>query len=232
VNYAGKELELFRAARNWKAYCWRQAQPFLGRRVLEVGAGLGATTQSWCRHNHAEWLCLEPDEVNAAAIEKLIGNGELPAFCRARRGALAALSPSEKFDTVLYLDVLEHIADDRAEIVRAARHLENGGFLVILAPAHEWLYTPFDRAIGHHRRYTRRALATLMPESLQLVELRYLDSFGMLASLANRLILRAAQPTPAQLSFWDTKLVPLSRRLDWIFRFNLGKSVFGVWRKV
>jgi hypothetical protein len=75
-------------------------------------------------------------------------------------------------------------------------------------------------------------LAALMPESLQLVELRYLDSFGMLASLANRLILRAAQPTPAQLSFWDTKLVPLSRRLDWIFRFNLGKSVFGVWRKV
>ncbi len=227
MNYAGTELELFRTARNWKDYCWRQARPFLGERVLEVGAGLGATTQSWCRQTHREWLCLEPDAANAATLEQL----DLPAFCRAQCGTLADLDAAQTFDTILYLDVLEHIADDRGEIARAAQHLNAGGALVVLAPAHQWLYTPFDEAIGHHRRYTRRTLSALMPETLAQRELRYLDCAGILASLANRLILRAAQPTPAQLSFWDTRLVPVSRRLDWLWRYRVGKSVLGVWRK-
>lgn len=71
---------------------------------------------------------------------------------------LAALPRDSRFDTILYIDVLEHIADDRAELVEAARRLNPGGYLVVLSPAHQWLFTAFDAAIGHVRRYTAKSL--------------------------------------------------------------------------
>src|SRR5262249_30583866 len=132
---------------------------------------------------------------------------------------------------ILYLDVLEHIVDDRGELARAARRLAPNGRLVVLAPAHPWLYTPFDRAIGHHRRYTRASLRALAPDGVRELLLRYLDAAGLAASLGNRLVLRSAQPTSRQIRTWDRWLVPCSRWLDRATFGRIGKSVLGVWRK-
>jgi hypothetical protein len=102
---------------------------------------------------------------------------------------------------------------------------------VVLAPAHQGLYSEFDRAIGHFRRYDRRSLVALAPPGLELVELAYLDSVGWLASLANRLLLRRALPTPAQIRVWDGVMVPLSGVLDRVTGGHFGKSVLAVWRR-
>jgi 2-polyprenyl-3-methyl-5-hydroxy-6-metoxy-1,4-benzoquinol methylase len=77
------------------------------------------------------------------------------------------LPASEVFDAVLYVDVLEHIADDLSELRRAAVHLRPGGVLVILVPAHPRLYSAFDAAIGHYRRYTKSMLITVVPRELE-----------------------------------------------------------------
>ena len=103
---------------------------------------------------------------------------------------------------------------------------------MIVAPAHNWLYTPFDRAIGHYRRYTRKTLKEVMPPELRLERLMYLDSVGQLASLGNWLFLRQRVPTLRQILFWDRILVPCSRRLDPWPRYSVGKSVLGIWRRV
>ena len=79
--YVGGELHLFARARHWKAYLAEQVQPFLGRSVLEVGAGLGATTQALCRQPHERWVCLGPDAQLASAIEDRRAAGTLPACC-------------------------------------------------------------------------------------------------------------------------------------------------------
>ena len=85
-----------------------------------------------------------------------------PPSCRiavkSASGTLSELSDSDKFDTILYMDVFEHIEDDRAELERAAAQLAPDGHLIVLAPAHQWLFTPFDESIGHYRRYSRRTL--------------------------------------------------------------------------
>src|SRR5262249_14397558 len=96
----------------------------------------------------------------------------------------------------------EHIADDRSELAAAAAHLKPGGKLIVLGPAHPWLYSPFDKALGHYRRYTRRMLAAAVPADLQRVELIYLDSVGLLASTGNRLLLRRSLPSPRQIRIW------------------------------
>ena len=231
IDYVGEELELFAEAENWKSYLAHLISPRLGARVLEVGAGLGATTRALCRRAHDQWVCLEPDARLAARCGALVASGELPAFCRVVAGTLADLPPAERFDSILYVDVLEHIPDDRAELAAAAAHLEAGGNLTVLSPAHQWLFTPFDAAIGHCRRYSRSALARIAPSGLKCVRLVYLDSLGLVASFGNRALLRQSMPTARQIRFWDRTLVRASRRLDAWFGYRLGKSVLGEWIK-
>lgn len=148
-----------------------------------------------------------------------------------RVGVVADLPEAELFDTIIYADVLEHIEDDRGELERAARHLAPGGHIIVLSPAHQWLFTPFDTAIGHFRRYDRRSLGAVRPPGTEQVRLFYLDSVGVLASAANRFLLGSAHPTRAQIQTWDRLMVPASRLIDPLFGRNLGKSIIGVWRR-
>ena len=227
--YEGAELELFAEAHRWKAYLEAQVRPFLGSAVLEVGAGLGATTQALCRQRHRRWVCLEPDPQLAQGIVAGRDKGRIPPWCEVVVGTIQA-APSDAFDSVIYIDVLEHIAADQTELELAARRLGKGGHLVVLSPAHPWLYSPFDRAIGHHRRYTAASLRALKPPGLSLVRLRYLDSVGALAGALNRLLLRQDLPTARQLAFWDCLAIPVSRRVDPISGYKLGRALLGVWR--
>jgi len=219
--YAGSELELFRHATNWKAYFGRQLRPYLGAEVLEVGAGMGATTAALI-NDQTRWVCLEPDG-------NLIRGASLPPRCEVVIGTTEDITGT--FDSILYLDVLEHIDDDRGELERAARRLHAGGHLIILAPAHQALFSPFDHAIGHRRRYDRAMLDAIMPCGLTRIVSRYLDSAGIVLSLGNRLIRRASMPTRRDIALWDKTFIPLSRVLDPLFAYRLGKSLLEVRRK-
>lgn len=229
--YIGEELGLFAAARNWKAYLAAQMRPFFGERVLEVGAGIGTTTAALCDGRQREWVCLEPDPRLLEKIEEQLGAGTLPGCCRARAGTLAGFAADDLYDTILYVDVLEHIEHHREEAALAFRHLRPGGHLVVLSPAHPFLFTPFDRAIGHFRRYTRRSLAEISPAGATRARWRYLDAVGFFASLANRLMLSQSMPTARQLWVWDRLMVPLSRLVDPLLFYAFGKSVLGIWRR-
>lgn len=229
--YVGSELELFAAARRWKAYVARTLRPYIRGDVLEVGAGLGATTEALIHPGARRWVCLEPDAAMCAAMaERFAAAGPDLARCEPRVGTLEALGPEERFDTLLYIDVLEHIQDDRGEVARATDRLRPGGHLVVLVPAHQWLFSPFDAAIGHFRRYSRTALTGLRDPRLQQVTARYLDAVGMAASLANKLLLRKSAPSPAQIKVWDTWMVPCSRVVDPVTFGALGKSLVVVWK--
>jgi len=230
--YPGGELALFAHARNWKSYFAERLRPHVRGAVLEVGAGMGETTTALWHGGVSSWTCLEPDPTLASAIDRaasaLTARG---ATVKVQACTTGELESSARFDTILYVDVLEHIAEDRAELARAAAHLAPGGRLVVLSPAHQKLFTPFDAAIGHHRRYSAETLSALGPVGLRALDVFYLDSVGLLASLANRLLLRQSMPTPGQIAVWDRVLVPISVRLDARIGFRLGKTVVAVWEK-
>lgn len=227
--YPGSELDLFEHARNWKQYWGARIRPFLGASVAEVGAGIGANTRNLIS-GLGRWTCIEPDPALAGRIEQLIAQGQLGTNCAVMNTTLAALPPTSGFDTILYIDVLEHIADDRTELAEAAQRLNPGGYLVVLSPAHQWLFTAFDSAIGHVRRYTVKSLRSLSPPGLRPRLFQYLDSVGLFASLANALVLKESMPTPAQIRFWDRIMVPASRLIDPLTGFRAGKSVLAVWQ--
>lgn len=79
--YVGTELDLFATAERWKAYVRRQVRPYLGRQVLEVGAGHGGTTRVLCGVEQECWVCLEPDRSLADRLIAAISAGELPDCC-------------------------------------------------------------------------------------------------------------------------------------------------------
>lgn len=230
--YPGTELELFAAATGWKRYIAALVAPHIGETVLDVGAGIGGHVPFLCASGVKDWVCLEPDEWLASRIGQGIAEGQLPAACRVVNGTIDQLEDLGSYSTVLYLDVIEHIAEDRAELEKAATRLAEGGSLIVLAPAHRFLFSPFDRAIGHHRRYSVAGLQALAPPRCRLVFCRMLDSIGFFASLANRLLLRSTAPSPAQIAFWDKTLVPVSCRLDRCLGYRFGKSVVVLWSKV
>lgn len=227
--YVGGELDLFAEAEHWKAYWASHLRPLLGSHVLEVGAGIGGSTAALAA-GRQRWVCLEPDPVLAARIDERLASSTLPPCCETRIGTLESIPGDERFDSILYIDVLEHIEHDTDELRRAAGHLNPGGRIIVLAPAHQWLFSPFDHAVGHFRRYDAASVLRATPGVLALTECRYLDAVGLLASAANRLMLRSAHPTRRQIALWDRAMVPLSRRLDPVLNHRLGKSILAVWK--
>jgi len=229
--YEGQELELFAHARNWKSYWADQIRPHLGRTVLDVGAGLGANTTYLLGSSQESWLCVEPDPALVAQIPGQLANHPRREVVQTITGTLQDVKPETLFDTILYIDVLEHIEDDHGEMQAAFAHLQPGGKLIVLSPAHPSLYTPFDQAIGHFRRYTRQTLRACTPDGAKLVSLFALDSVGLLASVANRLLLHQSMPSLKQIELWDRRMVPVSRWTDPLIGYAIGKSLVAVWQK-
>lgn len=231
--YPGAELELFAAATRWKRYLRTQIGPYLRGDVLEVGAGIGGTTDVLLADSVQTWTCLEPDTDLHARLA-----GALPGYAaragitaQAVNGIVAELPADAGFDCLLYVDVLEHIEDDCSELAEAAARTRPGGAIVVMSPAHPMLYSPFDAHVGHCRRYDRQRLIEIRPPAMEVERVRYLDSAGLLASLANRWLLKASLPTAGQIETWDRLLVPCSRVLDPLLAYQAGKSILAVYRR-
>ena len=231
IPYIGNELELFMHARNWKNYFGSFLRGYLNGKVLEVGAGIGSTTGFLCDGTQEKWLCLEPDPTLYAELAKKLAEGSFPACCSAVKGITRDLPKEEKYNAILYIDVIEHIEKDGEELAYARELLADGGYLIVLVPAHQSLFSPFDKAIGHYRRYNKKMLRASAPPGLPLVKMIYLDSMGLIASGVNKLFLKQSYPTLKQINLWDKNMVPVSRVTDILTNHQLGKTLVGIWKK-
>lgn len=229
--YPGTELDLFANAIRWKTYFSGILQRYIQGDVLEVGAGTGINQPYLVKAGIRQWTSLEPDADLLQQLQERMNNQAGVHTHRILQGNLQSLSAAERFDTILYLDVLEHIEADQSELASAAALLNPSGNLIVLAPAHPSLMSPFDRAIGHYRRYNKKTLRQIAPTELQLEKIMYLDSVGCLASVANRYLLQQSLPKPNQIQFWDRRMVPVSRILDPLTGYRLGKTIVAIWKK-
>ncbi len=226
-SYVGNELELFGKAINWKRYWASKVRPFVRGSVLDVGAGLGATFD-YLADSAEHWTCLEPDAALCAELEKRLEAHPRPP--RVLCGTLETLSTGERFDTIVYIDVLEHIEHDREQLEAATRNLTPGGSLIVLSPALPMLFSPFDKSVGHFRRYTRATLQQVTPRGLSVKSWFFLDGVGVLASLFARLTKRNL-PTQAQIATWDKAIVPVSRVTDALTSTWFGRTIVMIWVK-
>src|SRR5262245_4889230 len=111
--YKGGELQLFARAGRWKEYWISQLRPYVQGAVLEVGAGIGANTMRLRGGSERRWVCLEPDAQLVAALRAQLAGTPLEWTTEVVTGTLESLEAEARFDSILYIDVLEHIEDDR-----------------------------------------------------------------------------------------------------------------------
>jgi len=203
----------------------------LGRRVLEVGSGTGNITQFLCAggrevtatdivpsyRNELERLFSAYPNVR---VEKFDLTGEAP-------GAFVA----DPFDSIVCLNVLEHIEDDLFALAQMRDSLAPGGKLALLVPAHRVLYGEFDRAIGHFRRYEKRELAGKLEKSdFVVLEMKFFSLAAALPWLINGRLLKRDY-IPAGQANLANLLVPLLK-LERLIGPPCGLSLIAIAQKV
>ena len=215
-------LDRLQTAGAYNRWIFSQIEAHLGRDVLEVGCGAGAFTALLAAPGRAvRAVDIDADRV-AAAREATSGLNEV----HVEEADIAAAGWRERFDTVVMLDVLEHISDDLAILRRLHDALVPGGTLVVKVPAMPALYGTADRAVGHHRRYTRVGLERAIREAgFGEATLWRFNAFGTVGWWLNSRFLGRAGPPVGQILAFDG-MVPLLRRLDVLARFGVGLSLF------
>jgi SAM-dependent methyltransferase len=224
---AAQDLERLGTAKHFFDWVLDEFDPYLRGRLLEVGAGLGTITRKLVdRYPELSVVALEPAENVFADLESYAA---LTPGVTTRRQTLAEYEPDQAggFDAVLYLNVLEHIADDAQELQLAARALRPGGTLLVFGPALEWLYSELDYRAGHYRRYGLRRLRALASAAgFKVVSARYFDVLGVLPYLVVYRLSRHDDIAGSTLWGYDRAVVPLSRLLQRaVPRPPLGKNV-------
>ncbi len=208
-------LQRMRHAQRYNAWVWRQLQPYVGDRVLEVGCGVGSFTQFLRDRDRV----LATDS-NERYLRRLRTSFE--RFDNVEVRAIDWEGPDvealrERFDTVVCLNVLEHIANDDAALDTFASLLEPGGRLVLQVPAMRALYGAIDRAIEHVRRYELDELtAQLRRHGFEIVTARYFNWPGMVGWYLNSVLLkrRAVPGVQARLANLLVPWLRLEARLD------------------
>lgn len=203
--------------------------PWLGRRILEVGCGTGTYTRPLAAQGHE----LVAVDIDRSYVEEAARRTAEFAHVTVRCGDAtdAGLDLGPLFDSVMLLDVLEHIENDRALLRHLAARLAPGGRLVLKVPALPALHSPMDEAIGHWRRYDRAGLAaTLAAADLEVERLWTFNAFAVPGWWLNGRVLKRRTPPGGQVRLFN-RLVPILRPLDRVLRHLGGLSWFAVARR-
>lgn len=226
--YTSDDLNLFKYAINWKTYFSNKIGGYISGDVLEVGPGIGSNTSFLFKKAHKvnSWTLVEP-EINF--IRSLEETSNL-LNCETNVINSTIDEINKAFDTIIYIDVLEHISDTIKEINNIKSKLKPNGHLIVLVPAYNFLFSEFDKAVGHQKRYNKGLLKS-ETIGLEQIDLYYLDSIGLFASIANKYFLKKAFPSKANILFWDRILIKFSIFFDKLFYFSFGKSLIGVFKQ-
>jgi len=202
--------------------------PYLGETTAEVGAGVGSVSKLLLGTGIRRLFAFEPSPNMFPLLEE-----ELRPERRARalNEFFSPRTAEENFDSVVYINVLEHIQDDRTELTNALETLRPEGHLLLFVPALEWLYSDFDKQIGHFRRYTKRGLSGLVRDvGFTLVRAQYFDLAGIIPWYVNYVLLRNSMRS-AGVSLYDRFVVPIMKPLESVVTPPIGKNVLLIGKK-
>jgi 2-polyprenyl-3-methyl-5-hydroxy-6-metoxy-1,4-benzoquinol methylase len=208
-------------------YCLKFIKKYLKGDILEVGAGCGSFTKNYLNKSINSITLTELDKKNILDLkEKFKANANIKILNKNIEDV------SGKFDSIIYLHVLEHIKNDKKEILNATKRLNKNGFLVIMVPAHQKIYSNLDRAVGHFRRYEIEFFNKNF-KSLEKINIKFLDTMGYFLYLFNKFFFKKeVYPSKFKIFIWDKIFTPLTIIVDFIFRYRFGKCILVIYKKL
>ena len=224
INYDGWELKFFDEATKFRKYQFSLIVDHLKGNAGEIGPGNGIFLENY--KTLVENIDLFEPSINFlnGLKEKKIANAKIynshfiekPLF----------------YDTLLYLDVLEHIEEDYNELKKAYKSLKKGGKLIVNVPAYQILFSNFDRDVNHYRRYNKKYFSNLIKSfEFSQIDMKYYDSLGFILSLCSKIFEQDYRKNfKVKIKIWD-KLIPFSKILDLITLYSFGKSLLVVCTK-
>jgi len=219
-------LEVMEGAHRYNRWIYDRVRDGLGQRVLEIGCGTGTITSFMVDRQLVVGIDVVDDYVHATSDRFK----DRPNVIIRRHDLTESIEPlrSYRFDSAVSVNVFEHIADDERALKAVYALLEPGGTFTLLVPSHPGLLGPFDRDIGHHRRYTKAELRRKLEASGFTVErIRRSNPVGALGWLVNVRLLGLRRLRGAGL--FD-RLVPALRIVDRL-ELPLGLSLIAIARK-
>lgn len=228
-----ESMELLKEARGYQRWLLETIRPHLGCRILEIGSGIGTYTDSLASAERLIATDVDGNYVETLA-QRYRGRNHISAI----RLDLGNLTPtdieqflSERLDTVVGLNVLEHVRNDEICVRRLLEILAPGGKLVLIVPASPLLMSRLDRCYGHYRRYGRRDAARLAHAACgHLLECRPFNALGYFGWLINHRIFGRTQIPADQLRLFD-RLTPWLQAIERLFPPPFGQSLLIVINK-
>jgi len=219
---------------NYNTWQYAQFQKYIGNVVLEIGCGVGNLTQHILKD--AQFVFSVDTKQEAIDFsqqrfcnEKNIHIKHVDIF----KESLRVYTDAE-FDTLIFSNVLEHIKDDAIAMHTCYTLLQKkGGILVLIVPAHHFLFGTLDTESGHHRRYTKKEIMHLALENNFIVKDIYaFNLIGALGWYINYCLFKRKNTnntsTTNQMTFFDEYLVPLSKFVEGLVRPPIGLSYIAI----
>ncbi len=227
-----KTLELFSTANRFNRWLYESVAGYCRGNILEIGSGIGNISKLLLEKQASVTLSDLKSSYCTILQRRFKGISNLRDIIQVdlsladfdkKHAALTGM-----FDTLIALNVIEHISDDITAIRNCKRLLRPGGRMIILVPAFQWLFNSLDKELGHFRRYNRKTLSRLLyGQGLDMIAIKYFNSAGIPGWWFSGSILKRKSVTDTQLAIYD-KLVPLFRFSDKLSMQRAGLSVIGV----
>ncbi len=225
-NYPREATERFDNANFHINYCLLFIKRFLKGNVLEVGAGCGSFTRNYLNKKIDSLLLTDLDKNNIHELNQKFKNNSKIKITSKKLNNI-----KKKFDTIIYLHVLEHIKNDKSEIKFALKKLKKNGILIIMVPAHQKIYSNLDKAVGHFRRYDFKFFKKNF-KSLETVNIKFLDSMGYFLYYLNKIFFKKEiYPSSFKIFIWDKFFTPLTMIVDFLSGYRFGKCILAIYKK-
>ena len=229
VEYVGKDLEAMSFAVNYHRWIFEEISVYLGKNIIEVGAGIGSFSQMLLESDPDTLTLVEPSgmyEQLAAAFAEDGRRTKIGLYNAIFAQVADEIVSNEPPDSIIYINVLEHVEDDRHELKLIHKSLKDGGKCILFVPALQALYGNFDKKLGHFRRYGKRELEQKCAEvGLKLLRSTYFDFAGVLPWFVKYRILRSEVLGGGAVEAYDRLVVPIFKRIESMVKVPIGKNI-------
>lgn len=223
-------LEVAQSAVNYRKWLARLTFPFLGDNPLEFGSGIGDYADEWLQLGCNRITVSENSPTRIIVLENKFADNPCVTVKKIDIQKIERIENG--FSAIVSLNVIEHLENDGAALRGAHDILIPGGYFVAFAPAFPLLMSKFDKAVGHHRRYTKKtAKALLTNNGFEIIKTNYVNSIGWFAWLVG---MRLCNITPRDgliLKSLDKLVIPVVDKIESWVSPPFGQSILIVGRK-